>query len=70
MSPMAIPLSESELDRNVIEHKQLDNSVLNYKSGGTLWPHRLDLVIIKVCVYVVIVVGLPAVVKFGFKDAG
>jgi hypothetical protein len=50
-------------------HTQLDSSEY-YKSGGTLWPHRPDLVIIKVCVHIVVSVGLHAVVKFELTNAG
>jgi hypothetical protein len=70
MSPMAMPLSRSESDRNVILHTQLDSSVLNYKSSEALWPHRLDVVIIKVRAHIMIVVALHAVLKFGLTDAG
>jgi hypothetical protein len=70
MSPAEMPLSESCFDRIISEHTQLDSSVFNYKSGGTLWPRRPDLVIIKVCVHVVVLVGLHAGVKFGLTDAG
>jgi hypothetical protein len=43
-----MPLSESEFDRNVIVHTQVESSVFNYKYGVTLWPYRLDVVSIKV----------------------
>jgi hypothetical protein len=42
----------------------LDISVFKCKSGGTSWPHRLDVVIIKVHVHIVVIV-LHAVLKFG-----
>jgi hypothetical protein len=58
LSPLALTLSESEFDRNVIVQTQLDSSVFNYKSGVTL------------CVHILIVAGPYAVVKFGLVDAG
>jgi hypothetical protein len=72
LSPLALTLSESECDRNVIVHTQLDSSAFNYKSGvtGMSWPYRLHVVIIKVCVHILTVAGPYAVVKFGFTDAG
>jgi hypothetical protein len=62
-------LSESGFDGNISAHTQLDSSEY-YKSGGTLWPHRPDVVINKVCVHIVLHVGRHAVVKFGLPNAG
>jgi hypothetical protein len=64
-----MPLSESGFDRNISVHTQLDSSEY-YKSGGALWPHRPDEVIIKVCVHIVVLVGLHAGVILGLTDAG
>jgi hypothetical protein len=58
MSPVEMPLSESRFERNSSVHTQLNSSVFNYKSGGTLWLRRPDVVIIKVCVHIMVLVGV------------
>jgi hypothetical protein len=68
MLPVQMPLLKSGFDRNISVHTQLDSSEY-YKPGGTSWPHRPDVVIIKVCVHIVVPVGLHAVVKFVVTDA-
>jgi hypothetical protein len=57
MSPVEVPLSESGFDRNISVHTPIDSSE-HYKSGGTLRPHRPDVVIIKVNVHIVVLLGL------------
>jgi hypothetical protein len=52
MSLVSMPFSDSEFDRNINVHAQLERSVLIYKSSGTLWPHRIDMVSIMVHVHV------------------
>jgi hypothetical protein len=48
---------------------QLDTSVINFKSGGKLWPHFLDELIIMVSAHIVVLFGLHAIVNFGLTDA-
>jgi hypothetical protein len=69
MSPVEMPRLETGFDRNIGVHTQLDSSEY-YKPGSTLWPHRPDVVIIRVCVHIVVLVRLHAVVIFGLTDAG
>jgi hypothetical protein len=46
-------------------HTHLDSSAFKYKSGGTFLPHRLDVVIIKVHVHIVVIVGLMQLCALG-----
>jgi hypothetical protein len=64
MAPVEMPPSEVGFGRNISGHTQLDSRVFHDESGGTLWLHRPDVVIIKV------LVGLQAVVTSGLTDAG
>jgi hypothetical protein len=61
--------SESDFYSTVTVQSQLDSSALKFKSSSTVWPHRLDVVIIKVRVHIVVVVGLHAVVIVGLTSA-
>jgi hypothetical protein len=45
-------------------HTQHDSNE-SYKSGGTLWPHRPDVMITTVCVHIVAAVELHGVVTLG-----
>jgi hypothetical protein len=68
MSPVEMPLSETDFDRNISVHTQLDSSEYFFTAGGTLWPHRPDVVIVNVSVHNV-VVGLHAFVRIGLMAA-
>jgi hypothetical protein len=70
LSPVQMPLLETGFGRNNGVRTQLGSSVFNCKSGGTLWPHCPDEVIIKVCAHIVVLVGPHAVVILGLTDAG
>jgi hypothetical protein len=62
-----LPLLESGFNRNIGLHTQLDSSEY-YKSGGALWSHRPDEVIIRACVHIVVLAGLHAVVRVEGAD--
>jgi hypothetical protein len=48
-SPVEMPLLDSGGDRTICVHAQLDSSEC-FKFCGALWPHRPDVVLIKVCI--------------------
>jgi hypothetical protein len=56
--------------RNISVHTQLDSNVFNSMSGETFWPHRPDVVIIRVCAIIMVLVGRHAIAKLGLTDAG